>query len=102
MAATNDAALDPEAALTSLAYGCAAEAELVSSVRGLPASLLHCQLVFAPARSLEPLIERREARGKGRFIAVALTDAPNLGWWWVAATRKVPEVEAALCGLDVR
>lgn len=101
MAPDNAPALDTPAALTSLAHGCALEAELVTAARGVPASLLHCHLLFAPARTLKPTVERLEARGKGRFIPVELTDAPDLAWRWETAARRTPEVAAAVRCLDL-
>jgi len=101
MAADNAPALDTPAALASLAHGCALEAELVTAARGTPASLLHCHLLFAPARTLEPTVERLHARGKGRFIPVQLADAPDLAWRWETAARKTPEVAAAARRLEL-
>lgn len=102
MAASNDPGLDARAALAALARGIAVEAELLTTARGVPAGLLHCRLLFAPARTLEPSVERLEARRKGRFIPVELADAPDLGWRWEAAARKAPEVAVALGHLDLR
>ncbi len=101
MAADNAPALDAPAALASLAHGCALEAELLTAARGTPASLLHCHLLFAPARTLEPALERLHARGKGRFIPVELTDVPDLAWRWETAARRTPEVAAAVRCLEL-
>lgn len=90
MAAVHDSSLDHDAAVVSLAHGCAVEAELITTARDLPASLLNCQLLFAPARTLEPSVERLAARGNGKFIAIQLSDVPDLGWRWEAAARKYP------------
>ena len=74
----------------------------ITTARGTPASLLNCQLLFAPARRLEPSVERLAARGKGKFIVTQLADAPDLGWRWETAARKAPEVAAAMRRLDLR
>jgi excisionase family DNA binding protein len=102
LATSNDPSLDADATLASLQRGCSIEAELVINARRAPISLLHCGLLFAPARTLQPTLERLPARTKGRYIAVQLADAPDLGWRWETAARKVPEVAAALRGLELR
>ena len=102
MATVHHSSLDHEAAVASLAHGCSVQAELITTARGTPASLLHCQLLFAPARRLEPSVERLAARGKGKFIIAQLDDAPDLGWRWETAARKTAEVARAMRGLGLR
>jgi hypothetical protein len=96
LADARDAELDTEAAIASMARGCSIESELLSEARHSPSSLLHCGLLFAPARTLSANVERLDARTKGRFIPVQLDDVPELGWRWELAARKAPEVEAAV------
>ena len=102
MSTVRDASLDHEAAVASLAHGSSVEADLITAAHNIPASLLNCQMLFAPARTLEPSVERLAARGKGKFIAIQLSDAPDLGWRWETAARKAPEVAAAMHDLDLR
>lgn len=101
LADARDPELDTEAAIASLARACTIESELLSEARPSPSSLLHCGLLFAPARRLPTNLERLEPRAKGRFIPVQLNDVPELGWRWELAARKAPEVEATVGHLVV-
>jgi hypothetical protein len=96
MAAAHDAGLDPAATLASLAHGCTVHSQVLTAARGVPASLLHCRLLFAPARDLQPTIARLNARSKRRFVPLDLSDAPELRWRWDLAAATAPAVSAAL------
>jgi hypothetical protein len=106
LAAAKDAGLDPRAALASLAHGDAVHARVVTAARGVPASLLHCHLLFAPVRNLEPTPARLHIQNKRRFIPVTVSDAPELAWRWDKAAATAPAVSATMqqlvAGRDVQ
>ncbi|WP_270889263.1 hypothetical protein [Pedococcus sp. 5OH_020] len=96
MASTQDASLDPRTTMASLAHGCAGAADVLTAARGLPSALLHCELLFAPARTLACGAERLEARRKGKFVIVTLEDAQDLGWQWDRAVRSAQQLARAI------
>jgi hypothetical protein len=96
LAAHHEGGIDPVSMLASLAHGCTLQAQVMTAARGVPAHLLHCHLLFAPARNLQPTIARLNARSNGKFIPVTVGDAPELAWRWDRAAAAAPEVSAAL------
>jgi hypothetical protein len=96
LAAGHQAGVDQGDTLALLARGCTIHAQVLAAARAVPASLLHCHLLFAPARSLQPTLARLNVRSRGKFVPVTLADAPELGWRWDKAAATAPAVAATL------
>jgi len=46
--------------------------------RHLPEVLIRSELLFSADRTLKPTVERLADRARGRYVAVDVTDQPNL------------------------
>jgi excisionase family DNA binding protein len=70
--------LDSAQALADLNIASRDLADLMHEARHLPDVLIRSQLLFSPVGAVKPTVERLTNRAKGRYVAVEITDRPNL------------------------
>ena len=73
-----EVALDVAQALADLNIASRDLAEPMHQTRHLPDVLIRSQLLFSPERTLKPTVEGLANRAKGHYVAVDITDRPNL------------------------
>lgn len=76
--AKTEPTLDVAQALADLNIASRDLAELMHETRHLPEVLIRSKLLFSSNRTLKPTVERLTDRAKGRYVAVDVTDQPNL------------------------
>jgi excisionase family DNA binding protein len=70
--------LDIDQALSDLNIASRDLADLMHEARHLPDVLIRSELLLSPVGTLKPTVERLGDRAKGRYVAVDVTDSPNL------------------------
>ena len=70
--------LDVAQALADLNIASRDLADLMHETRHLPEVLIRSELLFSADRTLKPTVERLADRARGRYVAVDVTDQPNL------------------------
>ena len=70
--------LDIEEALSNLSIAGGDLAELLHDAQHLPDVLIRSELLFAPARTLKPSLDRLASRERGVYVAVVEAEIPNL------------------------
>lgn len=70
--------LDIDQALSDLSIAGADLVDLLHDAQHLPEVLIRSELLFAPARTLKPSLDRLASRDKGAYVAVVDADVPNL------------------------
>ena len=69
---------EPDTALAHVARGLEGAHELLNLSAALADPLLRSEQLFAPARALQPSVERVHARATGRYVAVAMDEGRPL------------------------
>ena len=75
---TSEPALNNAQALADLNIASRDLAQLIHEARHLPDVLIRSELLFSSNRTLKPTVERLTDRARGRYVAVDVTDQPNL------------------------
>ena len=92
--------LDVAQALADLNIASRDLADLMHETRHLPEVLIRSELLFSADRTLKPTVERLADRARGRYVAVDVTDQPNLApMAHQAATQSLHASEVLHAGL---
>ena len=88
------AGLDAQRAVRDLALGAETLAELVTATQTLPSRLIKSNLLFAPAKTLKPTVDRLTSRRTGKLVAANAADLPDLPERWLSAVDAARDVTA--------
>lgn len=98
--AKTEPTLDVAQALADLNIASRDLADLMHETRHLPEVLIRSELLFSADRTLKPTVERLADRARGRYVAVDVTDQPNLApMAHQAATQSLHASEVLHAGL---
>lgn len=98
--AKTEPTLDVAQALADLNIASRDLADLMHETRHLPEVLIRSELLFSADRTLKPTVERLAERARGRYVAVDVTDQPNLApMAHQAATQSLHASEVLHAGL---
>lgn len=78
--------------MRDLALGAETLAELMTATQTLPSRLIKSELLFAPAKTLKPTVDRLTSRG--RLVAANTADLPDLPDRWLSAVDAARDVTA--------